>query len=986
MRYWWGLILVCIGLKGFGQAWQQQVDYSIQCRLNDQSHRLDATMQIKYINHSPHELFSLMLHTWMNTFITSPTPYSKQLIELGIDRRYVLKPHEQGGYTQLKFFYKGEELRYRFTDDTKEILELSLIESCKPGQSLIIEVSFSLSIPKNISRGGHLGQAYHLAQWYPKLALYDTSGWHSMHYLELGEYYNEFGDYEVTIDLPSNYLVASTGTLEDMEEKKYLLQYADSCKRNASKVIAVKNESRPSSLDFKKVKFKARQVIDFAWFADKQFLVNHQALLAENKTIDLWAFYYNENRAIWSRATQYISNALNYFNELVGPYPYPQMTAVECLRIGSDAMEYPMITLIDKYYGQPLELEKVIVHEVGHNWFQAILATDERIKAWMDEGVVTYYENRFFRDSPAGGIFSDTPVPLHTDYDQVPDFDWYVQANRNQDKPSLGNLDHYSIREYIQSVYEKPAKGLKLLEKDLGKDRFDQCMRQYYSQWKFRHPQPSDLFALFKSYGADWFEDLYISNAFKVDCTIEQLGSTSYFLINHNAKLTIPIELAGYRKNNKTFSKMVRIPPEGDTIGLTTDSLDYIILDPDFCLPEINRTNNIYRIRSSPFTPKKFALRFLGGIDHSLTKEIYLSPALAYNFYDGLIAGLAMHNLTLPSKPFRYAGVLGYGLRAKNPVWIGGMDYTLSLRSPKLDNLNFSLESRHFTFNRDTHYLSDDHYFKLAPSIKLNFIPAKHPSARQYVAYRWIYIKQWYSEGINFENRTYRNKTRSYFIHEFSYRRADKRSLFPFEFSVTGELSKSYSKLYTQYTLAVPYAAAAKKQGELYIFGGIQSIQAENKVFSSFLLNGLPGIGYYQRDYKMDELLFGRSEITGSHSQQVFLKDAGFKNLSQVGSSTSWMLAAGFRTSLPGFIPLKPYIQTALIPGRASQSFQFLYSTGVSVILLPKIMELNFPIWESKQITTSYSPQQKKSYLKKCSFVFNMKSLNPFKWLDQVSN
>ena len=983
MRLWSGLILVCFGIDASSQSWQQQVDYSITCRLDDQAHLLEAESSITYHNNSPDELLSLMFHTWMNTFTQPSSPYSRQLEYLGIDSRFRLKQEEQGGYTRLQFFYKEKLLKYQFIDSTHEILQLVLPEGIKPGQTINLQVNFTLKIPKNISRGGRIGQAYQMTQWYPKLALYDSLGWHTMPYLEFGEYYNEFGDYEVSIELPANYLVASTGTLEDELEKRSLIRYADSCKQNAGNLLNKIIENPLSAREYKKIKFKAHRVIDFAWFADKRFMVNYQPLEVSDTTIELWAFFYAQNKGVWAQATHYTAQAVKYFNSLVGDYPYPQVTVVECPRMGSDAMEYPMITLIDQYYGQPMELEKVIVHEIGHNWFQSILATDERTQAWMDEGLVTYYEHRYFNNKQQHGIFSDAPIPLHTDYDLVPDFDWYIQANRNQDKPSGGRADNYTIREYIQSIYEKPAKGLKLMEKQLGTARFDQLMKSYFNQWKFSHPQDQDLLNLFQQYGIDWYDSLYLSNAIKVDCSIAETGAINCFWIKHDAGFSFPIEIAGFRKNKKVYCRILLVSAIGDTLCAPADSIDYLLLDPDFCLPEINRTNNIFRLTSSVYVPKKSTLRFFGGIDHSLTRETYLLPGLGYNFYDGLMVGLGLHNLTLPSKSFRYAAMIGYGLRSKNPVGIGGVAYTLPLNSQRLNNLDFNLEARHFTFNRDTHYRTNDSYFKLAPSVQLNFKTDK-PHAGKFLAYRLIYIHQWYTEGLQFDDKIFANRNRSYAIHELKYGYVNKKSLFPVEWVVTGELNKGYTKLHTQYKFELPYSGA-NKQIEFNFFGGIQSLRSDNTVNSAFLLNGNTGLGLFQRDYKMDELLFGRSELKGSLSQQIYHKDAGFNNLTNIGSSTTWMLAGSVRTSIPGFLPVRPYVQGALVPGQSGQTVKFLYSSGLAVILIPDIFEIYLPALESKQITSGSVYQERKSYLKKCSFTFNMKLFNPFKWLDKVA-
>lgn len=985
MRCLWFLFIFIEITRGSGQTWQQKTDYRIHCRLDDLAHQLQANMQLVYHNRSPHALHQLKLHTWMNVFKTRSTPYSRQLDALGMDQRLRLKKEDEGGYTSLKFSQDGQALNYRFTDQTMEILVLDLKEAVKPGQSTTVSLEYLLDIPANISRGGHLGQSYQMTQWYPKFTLFDSAGWHETHYLELGEFYNDFGDFEVTIELPANYIVASTGLLETPEEKEFLSRYADSC-AGITGILPGRKPLQyiPSASGYKSLKYTAQNVTDFAWFADKRFLVNHQFISLGESKVDGWTYFLPAQYPVWKSGINFLAEATRYFDRLVGPYPWPQISMVQCERKTNDGMEYPMIALIDAGYNQPASLEEVIVHETGHNWFQGILATDERNQGWMDEGLVTYYEHRYFRDRGSPGMFADMILGPPTDYNRVPDFDWYLQANRHRDAPSEGDLLKFSLRGYIQSVYEKPAKGLLLMEKTLERDSFDRMIQAWFRQWRFRHPGDADFQILAQSKGVSWFHPLYISGIKKVDVAIEADAGNGFFRVSHNLDFPIPLEYAGFRNGKVVFKN--QLPPfKGrDTLRIRTDSLDYILLDPDFLLPEINRENNIARIKKSVYTPSRSKLHFIAGIDHSLVKDYYLSPAIGYNYYDGLMAGATLHNLSLPVKPFKYGAMLGYGFQSKVPVWLAGIEYQHFLKTQALERIDFGLETRHFTFHKDPDYEFTDRYLKLAPVIRLVLRPDGQRGTTKEIAYRNIFIHQWYGEGTDFETRTFIRKSRSYSIHELKYQATRTGNLNPFDFNLTLDAGKGFAKLSGSFRQEIAYAYGPKQHGELYLSSGIQTYSGIQRIYNTHVLNGTPGPGVLQRDYKYDELLLGRGEERNSLSQQIFRKDAYFRTSGQAGILGKWLISGSYRTTLPGFPLIRPYVQMAVAPLNNETKARFFYTSGISLVSINDIFEINFPLFESQRLRDSYSLSDKNTYREKCTYLLNFRALNPFRWLERL--
>lgn len=975
-------ILIIFHVTSFCSSWQQQVDYDIHCRLDDQKHALEASMSITYHNHSSQPIHHLMMHTWMNSFSHKSSPYSKQLDHLNLDSKLTLDKKDEGGYTLLTFNQNHEPLSFQFVDASHEILSLQLNQDCLPGDSITFHVSFILDIPKNISRGGHLGQSYQMTQWYPKVALLDSMGWHTMPYLELGEFYNEFGNYKVTIELPSNYKVAATGMLQTKEEIQFLNRYSDSCMAMNKNQEAVPHLIPASSDQYKSLEFNAQHVIDFAWFADKSFLVHEKDIEIGHRIVRAWSYFYPLKIQAWNSAATYCEHAIKYFSEFVGPYPYPQVTVVECNRPGSDGMEYPMITLIDQGYDSPPELEKVIIHEIGHNWFQAVIATDERNKAWMDEGLVTYYEHRYATSKGLISLLSLTPWTLNSDFEKTNNFQWYIQAARNRDIASISPVDQFSINGYVESIYEKPAKGLALMEKSLGTERFDSLMKSYYSKWQFRHPSDLDLLAMFRSAGVDWFDKLYLNSNKKANVAIKPTGVGHHITISHDQDFSFPIELSGYIKEQKKYSRIIPSLEKQAEFDLADDSIQYFIADPDLLLPEKVRKDNILRQIPSPYAPKAMQLHFLPGIGHSITQDIYLNPVAGYNVYDGFIPGIALHNLTLPASNFLFAGMLGYGLRSHKLTVEAGLEQHILINSSGIDRLTASGEFRMFSMNESTRNHYKDRYFKIAPQLKVSIKPKTQYGAQRELSMRPIYIGLNYVDPLS--DKVVPDQ-RSYWVNELKFDLYNPRTLHPFAWNITAEMGRGFNKLYSSFKANIPYKFAHHKSGELRLFAGTMHQNENASIHADFQVGGRPGYGIHQFDYKFDELLFGRNESTASISQQVFAKDAAIYTLAAWPSSETWMISASYRTMIPGPLPLMPYIQFATYPTGTDRQVQFLYNGGVSLILIKNIFELNFPLIQSKSpIGDAYGTH--KTYIQRCTFTFNLKALSPFKWINRISS
>ncbi len=360
-------ILFFLNVNVFSQNYfQQEVNTRIEVRLDDVKHELSAFESIEYINNSPDVLDFIYFHIWPNAYDNNNTALAKQKLEESWKKLF--KVEEQRGYIDsLDFKINGKTIKWEYDKEHIDICKLYLNEPLSPGDKITITTPFHVKLPKGVtSRLGHVDQSYQITQWYPKPAVYDSYGWHQMPYLNQGEFYSEFGSYDVSITIPMNYVVGATGDLQNNEEIAWLNELADKTTKIDS--FDRKDASFPeSSKELKTLRFIQKNVHDFAWFADKRFhvLKSEVELPDSKRKVTTWAMFPNKNADLWQKSLEYIGDAVYFYSDKYGEYPYNHCTAVHSSLSAGGGMEYPNITVIGNS-GSPRALEMVIMHEVGH--------------------------------------------------------------------------------------------------------------------------------------------------------------------------------------------------------------------------------------------------------------------------------------------------------------------------------------------------------------------------------------------------------------------------------------------------------------------------------------------------------------------------------------------------------------------------------------------------------------------------------------------
>jgi hypothetical protein len=477
-------------LAATSQYWQQEVNYTIEVSLNDKDHSLKGFEKIEYINNSPDTLRFIWFHVWPNAYKNDKTAYTDHALENG-DTRFYFSGKDQKGYiNRLDFKVNNVTAETEDHPEHIDIIKLILPSPLAPGKKIDIATPFHVKLPFNYSRGGHDGQSYQVTQWYPKPAVYDNNGWHPMPYLDQGEFYSDFGSYDVSITVPENYVVAATGELQNADEKEWLKTRTSfdwkpirrKVKTTGGSYKTVVDLFPPSATDIKILRFKQSNVHDFAWFADKRFIVNHDTcILSSGRSIDVYAYYTREEQTRWTNSVANAKAAVRHYSTLIGEYPYNTVSLVQApaSSIGG-GMEYPTITSISPLK-DTRELDYTIAHEIGHNWFYGILASNEREHPWMDEGINSYYENLYSAwkdhhfDQRSEQQFLSTAIALR------------------KDQPIETPAEKFTDYNYSLIAYYKTSQWLNWLKKYVGEQTFDKAMQEYYKRWQFRHPQPADL-------------------------------------------------------------------------------------------------------------------------------------------------------------------------------------------------------------------------------------------------------------------------------------------------------------------------------------------------------------------------------------------------------------------------------------------------------------------------------------------------------------
>nr|MBI1231493.1 M1 family peptidase [Cytophagales bacterium] len=587
--------------------WQNAASYVIDVTLDDANHTLSGNVVITYTNNSPEALDFVWLHLEQNRFKSD----SRGTLTTPIQgNRY--GGDVEGGYTitnvQAALAKRNSPSSSRhLISDTRMQVFLPEPIPAKGGQA-VISMDFSFKIPeKGMDRMGRLqvrdGTIYALAQWYPKVAVFDdVTGWNIEPYLGAGEFYLEYGDFDYKVTVPYNHIVVGSGELvnssevltKTQQERMSLAAKSDTTvhivRADEVKQLAQLRPTQSGTLTWR---FKIQNARDVAFASSKAFIWDAAKIdLPSGKKAMAQSAYpvESDGNDAWGRSTEYSKASIEHYSERWFEYPYPVAVNVAA---DINGMEYPGLNFCS-YKSTGASLWNVTDHEFGHNWFPMIVGTNERRYAWMDEGFNTFinhYSSLEFNDGEYGSTLNQTRRYLS----------WFNNPNREgiDTYPDVANTANLGMIAYM-----KPAIGLLMLrEYILGHERFDNAFSAYIEAWAYKNPQPSDFFNIMENVAGEnlnWFWKGWFYGTENIDLAIENVvpyGGNKVIILANKGGVPMPVLLEiSYADGTEERIKLpVEIWQRGDQwnhLLKTNKEIKRVEIDPDKVLPDINIAND----------------------------------------------------------------------------------------------------------------------------------------------------------------------------------------------------------------------------------------------------------------------------------------------------------------------------------------------------------------------------------------------------------
>ena len=515
--------------------WQQQVDYDMDIKLVDSLQQITGFTTIRYTNNSPDSLDKIYMHLYPNAFQVESVKYREYVENAGRASRakyFKDKLEEFTSKIEIHNFNiaqkKNPILKEYSIDDT--ILKATLLKKLAPGETMRIDLEWTHHVGEMIERAGIYKGQYNMAQWYPKLAVFDQDGWHADVFHAEGEFYGEFGNFNINFDLPKSFIIGASGIVTEGDPGWESVTVDTSIEFDIWLDIFDSTKVEPDSSERRFVTFFAENVHDFAWVASKDFLYEG----GKHNEIDIHVLFDKGRGDKWTKDVLERSiRAMAWLEEKFGKYPYPQVTTTD--RVKNGGMEYPMLVMNGR------ESEGLIVHEYGHIYFYGILANNEVDEAWLDEGFTTTQTTQYLMKRYGAHGFDLSEYP---EYEKFPQKYWPHENDLHSDQWRVinfmrsGHDENISRSSYLYSngsaygrnAYTKPSMMLTELKYILDDSLYYAAMQHYYDKWKLKHVNEQrfiDAIEEFTGEELNWFFDAWLHTTHHLDYGISSFKKTS---------------------------------------------------------------------------------------------------------------------------------------------------------------------------------------------------------------------------------------------------------------------------------------------------------------------------------------------------------------------------------------------------------------------------------------------------------------------------
>ena len=939
-----------IALSQEDDYFQQGVKYDIEADLVSED-TLKASCRITYQNNSNRPLDTLFFHLWMNALGDKSSPFSKQLLKANDRSFYFLKEAEMGGYTSINVKVNQSYAKLKYKDKSREIAYLVLSNTLASGQSVVLQFDYTLKIPTLVTRMGRSNEIINLVHWYPKPAVFDDKGWHIMPYLSWGEYYSEYGDFTITLTHKEEVQV-STSFIKKQTPTKTII--------------------------------KQQQVGDLPIFIfpHKQNIVS---LEGKSSSVDININFHSQKK-IWDYALDYTKEVIEFFEKEIGPFPYDELTVVQGSLNQSSAMEYPGTIIINKI-SSLRDLDYYLAHEIAHQYFYAALGFNERDEAFMDEGLATFYEDKY-TVAKYGDHHYNAKIPriIHLpDKPLVNILGHNHLCARRRCKAFNTPPDESHIIAYALNAYPRSAMLFQTIEKQLGREKFKSAIHKIYSTHKHKHISSTTFFQELERetrHSMQWINNVISGEGFNLS-TIKKNKDTK--LIISSTATNYPIHLIASGLDTVLSAK-------GDAILLDKSILKYkdLHIDP-------------YKLTSNSFRKNRINRSMIPNLKPGLNMgspnrtNISILPSLYYNTSDSWMPGVALFNSTLPSKTMKWLVNPTYSFKNKELNGEAWFSHDFFISDTKY--LQPKVSAKKYSFRRNDNLGFHLGYNKLTAALSYHISDTENWDKHQSISFSYMRIIEDQSFFTNSEDYTIEEESFSNIRLQYDY--ANSNGITKSKYNLTVDAVPQYrnGNFFVRTTASIfkkifynpSKAISARIWAGYFIENTKRNVLTYN---DRLLVKGSLGlIQNSYNDYTYDGYYLDRNNNNinqaPTHNGGGFIVQ--FDGNRPLGQSNDLAFALNLELDaplrLPKFLPIKLFFD---IGGYTQKSrsepsnILYLYSGGIKLKYLNEAIAINIPFFNSNEINNVFL-EESRSFLNRISFTIDFFKLNPWKNLDQMN-
>jgi hypothetical protein len=909
------IFLLCLFASSF--AFSQQNSISIKSKLDTEKDELKIQQEIIFYNTSDSILTSIYLHNWANSYRDRKTPLSKRFIKDYKKDLYFAKEKDLGSSTIKSLSVDFSSVNFKELKNQSDILEVFLESPLYPNSKIKISITYIVKIPSaRFTKYGKTEKGYHLRNWYITPAIYNK-GWQYMSNLNLDDLYEKGTDFKIEIDVPKDFIVESN-----------LYQYNTKKKETNNYYLVGKNKT-----DILLGVNKTTQIKSFV-----------------TKTVTIHTDVFTEELD-FNLTTSILNRELLFIQDYLGKYPHVEIFIDEATQSKNPIFGLNQLPKFLRPFSDTFKWDITMFKALSKRYIENTILLNKRKDYWLLDGIQNYlmieYVEKFYPEVKLLGNASNT-WPLKTfniselEFNDKYPFIYQFTARQfldqalNTSSDSLSNFNRKIVSKY------KAGLGLRFLKGYLGDSIVNQTIQEFYQNNQLKiisSDKFQDLISSKTTKDLDWFFNDFVKTNKKIDHKIKSIETKEDSIsvtIKNKRNITTPLAIYALKNKEVQFKKWIYDIDSTKTVKFKKGDYDTFVLNYENLYPELNTLNNWRRTDKKLFNkPVKFSL--LKDISTPNTNQIFYQPDLDYNFYNGLILGVKLHNKPLIKRNFDFKIAPYYATKSNTVIGQFSLQYNQFFEETKIQKITYGLSGSTSDYAPNLSYKSFTPYVDILFKRK-----TLRDATSEYLRAKLTHIDK------EIAPNTTRQPQDNYSVFSLSYNYVNPDIIKEFRYSFSTEFAEKFSK--ASVDLRFRTLTSSDTQLDFRFFAGMFF---SNKTSGDYFSFGLDR----SNDYLFQLNYLGRSENTGFFSQQYIITEGGFKSVLPTRFANQFMFSNNSSIGLWRWVEI--YNDVAFLKNR-EQPLYFAYENGVRFNFVHEIFEVYFPFYSNNgwEISQAAYPQK----------------------------